>query len=625
MNQPSTIRIVAIVFCFFICNNSDLFAFVQAEDQPPQTQSTAPEAGQHKQTKTESEAKPPQQSRPIETALQELNRLAVMGRENFSSIKSGHMRFSRVLKYKDLNPEITPEQCKALTLNLDLANNPEKIGFLINALSDAPSPKLKSSNWNGPTELYFSGDKIRTSTKGIRPNEFDVHITDPKTTLLWDSANQIVTVKNRSDDNRAQYSLRNFLAPLPQFPPLSDAAIESSDEQISFTLGDAAASDTMVMDRLSGFLSQLHSINKKDETLHCWLGWKTFGKVRFPQIVAKFIFRNGELIRWDVERIESAQFNISIADHAFQLGAPAGASIHNEKTQQYANIFEDVFDVTSDEQLKEAGTHRKVELTPEDLRGIAAAKKIYDLEEGQHVARVGAPFSLARKYVPQMLGQRPTLGPSQPSWIISHDGEKRNFVNVHTNGTFAVKAVLTRLTGVPETQIIGDQELLNSEIVGDFVLRKGSKASDVLPDLKNIFEDEFQTKLVLESRKTERPVYLIRGELKLNLNPNRDRIEVHGGDYKGLKGEVIQFGNLDQFSQSLAKYIDAKVVNDSIETTQRLKWSERWYDAGIRANRPEGGFKLETDEVLRIVSQQTGLKFTEKSETLNVIVLERDD
>ena len=568
-------------------------------------------------------SQPQEESKPAETLAQELEKLAIKGRKNFEGIKTAQLQIQSSRSVEKLNLEIDLIQCKALITNLDLVSKPENIGKLRNALSAKPSARLKQSNWGSPTDFIMSGKKVRTATKSYRPNELDIHITDPDTTIRWDSANQYMTILNRSEDNYHQYKISDFVAPVSDFPPLKEARAQMNNGQISYTIGDAKTNDCVLLDSLSGYPTQRHGINGRADSLSLWLGWKDFGGVRFPQLIANFRFKDGKLTSYRLERIASAKFNIETPDHLFKIGAPAGATVYNKVTKSSAHLNEDVFDVTSYEQVKAAGRRNKRELTPEEKRGVVAAKGIYTLKEGEHLKRIGPPFPLARKYVPQTIGFPPTLGPGKPSWVISQKGEKLVFQNTFSNGVYNIKSIIEHVFLLPSTQIIGDRELLKLEIKGDFVIQKERNQSELFKALKKILEEELQTKLVFEARKVARPVYLIRGDLKLNLDPRRNRVQVHGGDYKGLKGEIVQNGNLDQFSKSLALYLNAKVVNDANPTKEKFKWSERWYDAGIKANRPANGFELKPENVIKIVSEQTGLEITKESEDLNVIVLER--
>jgi hypothetical protein len=308
------------------------------------------------------------------------------------------------------------------------------------------------------------------------------------------------------------------------------------------------------------------------------------------------------------------------------LAAPAGSAIFDSRSDAVfsaGRINHDVFDVTSKEQLQEAAKPLDPEpRTPQEKFAVAELRSLYALADDEVLKRIGPPYPASRKHLPLLLGERYVAGRAElRSDIIRWTDGQFAGSWPYVGSSYRFQTLITYLLPVKPTQIDGDSDLLQRAIPGDFVFRTNAPTDRIAESLADIAAREFGRPIRLTFRDVPRPVYLAQGELKLNLPDGKKEIAVNGGPHTGHHGEAIGYGKLDRLLQDVATYIHVPIINEALESPEKLAWSSRWYD--MPGTKPERRFKLDPPVVLKQLTEQTGITFKPETRTLRILFVEQ--
>ena len=571
---------------------------------------------------SQNEADSPKPTGDTGEILEEFLRLSKRARSIVESIRTAHVVFNASSGGWQRFADVDVEVCRELLMKHDLVKHPEQQTDLVRSLFEDPE-SVRSPAWS-EIELFTDGDHLQTSRQSG-----DVHLTDKTTSVRWDAGNMQMNVKPVKENVYAQSRLHDFLQPMKwqqkKIPPnveiqLEDDVIHASFRSESGTRGEAS------IDRSTGFFRRMTryapdgSVKRESH----WLGWTSSAdSPPFPTVYADFSFREGQLERYDVRTVTKARFNIRLPEDIFRLGAPAGAAVFHFDSGS-GRINREVFDGTNRNQLKAAFKPLSDELTPEEQAGVADARRLYTLKDGETLKRITPPFPRSRRFVSRMLGERFADPPAEWSRLMSFDGENFEQVFSHTNGSSRLGSHVQRLTGIYGTDLVGDAELLDLVMAGDVVFRRSAPVAELLRVLETVVEEEVQRPISIEFRTVKRPVFKVSGEFKLKLPDGQSRIAMNAGEHRqGEYGEIIGRGSPTVLLQSLAGYIKMKVVVDTDLPDERLIWQERWYD--LKTTKPEDRFEFDYKVVLQKISEQTGLTFREEERDAEVLFVEFDE
>jgi hypothetical protein len=171
------------------------------------------------------------------------------------------------------------------------------------------------------------------------------------------------------------------------------------------------------------------------------------------------------------------------------------------------------------------------------------------------------------------------------------------------------------------------KEVLERPVPGDYVYRPDATEKELLPALAEVVSQELGRPVLFLFQDVERSVYVARGKLDLETKPVRTRegrplIAMNGGEHDGDFGEVIGFGDLGDLLKELSDYINVKVIDETAPSDKDLSWSRRWYD--LEKTPTEKRFALESEKVLELICEQTGIEFVERKQKVRVLrMLER--
>jgi len=557
-----------------------------------------------------------------------LAQTAQRGTKNFDAIKTAHIKFRTSRGAGPYKAGLTPERCRKLLDKYDLVQHPDRLGELLIDLLDEDGHRPYS--WWVDGELHVDGRKTREALEYVEQGP-DVHITDGEISLRWDEANSQVNIDLAREDRRYQMSLRDF------WRPLGAPAVDNVERTVRaggvltlFVAGRAGWKHEIAVDEATGFLLRLTSHNGNIGTLEQehWLGWQPgTGGIPYPKVVVRLDYRGNQLSGTNFLVVDEMRLNIPIPDSVFRMGAPAGSGIFDRRQDAViggGRINHDVFDVTSREQLIEGAKPLDPEpRTPQEKFAVAELARIYALADDEVLKRIAPPYPVSRKHLPKLLGERYMSGRAAVhSYSVRwENGQPTNSWGFE-GGSFPFQNLVTNLLKLKSTEIEGDPELLMREIPGDFVYRAGAPPERLAESLAEIAGLEFGRPVRLVSREVERPVYIVRGALKLAL-PEGQKIALNGGSHSGDHGEVLGSGKLEHLLDGIASYIHTPVVNEAEPSSAALSWSSRWYDL---ADTPaEKRFKLDPQVVLKQITDQTGITFTSENRTTRVLFVEMDD
>ena len=265
----------------------------------------------------------------------------------------------------------------------------------------------------------------------------------------------------------------------------------------------------------------------------------------------------------------------------------------------------------------------------------------YGLAPNQDVGRVGPPFPPIRMvyYLTGRPGQAEAIpdGPTSMTFRWTN-GRLQNwgmsFGGPPEKGQ-SLTSVLDDILGVKSHQLDGDHMLL-ARVAGDWIIRPGRPAEEVLPQLEKILRDQLSLPVSLEFREVERPVYVARGEYKLTSLPGHpdqskliltdetihtDPIEVFGKQLVPGSGAGGGTGEFDEFLEWLGRWIETPIV-DEVTTgpSRQLSWSLHQ-----RSPFTDQMWKEDHDPdlVLPNITAQTGITFEKETRRVKILFVEQ--
>lgn len=220
-----------------------------------------------------------------------------------------------------------------------------------------------------------------------------------------------------------------------------------------------------------------------------------------------------------------------------------------------------------------------------------------------------------------MLGDRTAYRPGEISRLIEGNGSRFDAYFSAFGGQFSAGDLALRLTRIQKAELEGDEDLIQLPIPGDFLFRERASKEDLLNELQAIVSDEAGTAVTITFRDVERTVYTASGEFKLDLAEGRSLIDMNGGPHSGVSSEIVGQGNLTNFLRSLSAYINLKIISNVKPGDDVFHWSERTYD--LDSTNAADRFPIDPSIVLKQITKQTGVQFTEEKQLLKVLFVER--
>jgi beta-lactamase regulating signal transducer with metallopeptidase domain len=555
----------------------------------------------------------------------DLKRAIDRARVSLIKTKTVHVTYRVARGFGPYKPGTDAARCAELLQKYDLIKRPDDLRHVVQELYAEPE-LFGDSPWS-EAELFVDGNKVRNSTASREgKSNSHIQITDDQFALRWDLANAQVDIHNVKDNHYHQTTLNDFRDVLPTIS--EKAQVTRKDGQFTLTInGESGSFKETVVDEVTGFLTRLR-LRYSDQTIleSHWLGWQTRADgIPFPRLVAHFKFQRGIPNSSEIMIVHNANFNSPLVPSLFKMDAPAGSVIVDYRNigRLVTSINFDVFDVTSAEQMAQATRRLPVELTPEQKAGIAELKQIYQLADGELIKRIGPPYPLSHKHLARMLGRAsvPKPGRTLTELIQWRDGALRDSY-FYEGLTPHFSDLIYRFLKFDKTQISADAAILDREIVGDFIYRPDAPVEGLANEFAKIASREFQIPLKLNIRDSKRPVYVARGELKLQLPTGQKSILLNGGPHPGSFPEDRSSGDSNRFLKDVTDYVGVRIINETQPAQQQLEWTQRLYN--LSSIKPEKWFKVDPEICLKQITEQTGITFTKEMRTDRILFVEVD-
>jgi hypothetical protein len=168
--------------------------------------------------------------------------------------------------------------------------------------------------------------------------------------------------------------------------------------------------------------------------------------------------------------------------------------------------------------------------------------------------------------------------------------------------------------GLYSYEIEGDSELLKTEVGGDWIVREGVPAEQLIQPLEAILQRAIRQRITLELRRVERDVVVARGRYRPSpLQGHADgEIEIYAHELAQHDDRGGGAGVFPAFLNWTAGWIGRPIVNE-VESppTANIAWHH-----GRRKDR-------DLTLVLKHLEEQTGLTFTREKRPIRILFVER--
>jgi hypothetical protein len=171
------------------------------------------------------------------------------------------------------------------------------------------------------------------------------------------------------------------------------------------------------------------------------------------------------------------------------------------------------------------------------------------------------------------------------------------------------------------SEIEGEPELLNTEIGGDWIVREGVPAEQLIRPLEAIVQRALRRRITLALRRVERDVVVARGRYQSSPLPgySKDHVEIYGRKLSPNGGGGS--GDFAQFLKWVGEWIGRPIVNE-VESppTGTIGW--RYNQSQPFTER----MQLEDHDeilVLQHLREQTGLTFAREKRPVRILLVEQ--
>jgi RNA polymerase sigma factor (sigma-70 family) len=258
-------------------------------------------------------------------------------------------------------------------------------------------------------------------------------------------------------------------------------------------------------------------------------------------------------------------------------------------------------------------------------RELAEFQKFYALTEGAVLKWISPPFPESRESFCQSIYPK-SQDTNSPSGLVLRfeRGQVKRHVALYGGGS-DLRNLPRFLTTIYPQQVEGAKDILATSVGGDFVVRAGASAKQVIPALEKVLREECRIAVKLTLREVDRKVIVVKG--KYRAKPLKDRaanhFEIYGAalveDGTGGGGG----GDFPEFLNWVGMYLDRQLVNEAADTPKaRLYWHYNERSQGTDEDR-----KADRDErlVLEHLREQMGLTFVEENRRVTVLFIQLDD
>ncbi len=258
-------------------------------------------------------------------------------------------------------------------------------------------------------------------------------------------------------------------------------------------------------------------------------------------------------------------------------------------------------------------------LTEEEKKAVEEFEKAYALAEGQNVKYMGPPFLDSRLvyYRVKNYDQAQAIPEGPDNWYFRwEDGLRPWGMSFSGSRGSSLPSILDSVAGIYREEVEGDEELLNTVIRGDFIVREGVPAERIIAELETVLRESLKLPLRMTFREVERDVIVAKGTYHFTPVPGRppDRIELYWDKLGDPKVGGGGSGDFDEFLSWVAGCVKRRVINEVENVPEDdVKWHYTPSDEGSR----------KPDLLLDHLTMQTGLTFSDETRRVRVLFVER--
>ena len=244
----------------------------------------------------------------------------------------------------------------------------------------------------------------------------------------------------------------------------------------------------------------------------------------------------------------------------------------------------------------------------------------YRLEEGEVLRRIAPPFIPERKeyYVQEDPSQARRISEPPDYFTFHWDGELRKGGLGFTR-TRSLDAVLRHNLRLASFEFEGPPELLDLEITGDWIIRKGTSPAARLKALEGILRRQVGRAIRFDSRRVERASIVARGRFQFRpLSGTYDdaTIHIYAETLDPDSGAGGGSATLPEFLPWLGSMLRHRVFDETEPLPDELLVYGNHLDGYY--SRMVGDRSKQVDKVLANVSRQTSLRFVREPRSVDV-------
>ncbi len=292
----------------------------------------------------------------------------------------------------------------------------------------------------------------------------------------------------------------------------------------------------------------------------------------------------------------------------------------------------------------------------ESQKYLAEFRETYGLPDDRCLKRMAPPFTRGRleyyrvhdAHQAELLPKGPDYmwfrwdeRPSKPlpvNWGEKHEGRisPAGMGWVGDEG-LAIGELIGDFTRLERHQFEGDRQLLDQKVTGDWIFRDGAAPEKILAAMSEILQKECKKRIRFRCFEAERPVIAATGKYVYHPLPGNEDVR----DEADVRFDEIEFaarpekesqsrpvkdwrydgGAFEDLLLRLSWYCDQRIVNEVADLPDDpilFYWPKR-------TNEFSYGSPPQVDRAAtwKLVSQQTGLTFTEKKQHVLVVVVEQ--
>jgi hypothetical protein len=205
-------------------------------------------------------------------------------------------------------------------------------------------------------------------------------------------------------------------------------------------------------------------------------------------------------------------------------------------------------------------------------------KEVYRLEGQQTLKRIPPPFIPERNdYYRNEESEQWSIIKSAPDYFVLYQGAYNElpkgglgFIDRTT-----LSHVLRHVIGLGRQDFDGPDKLLNIDLPGDWVLRKGASHGQLLADLMDILRNDLGRSIRFEQRLVERDVIVVRGRFVFTPQSgaySSNGVHIYAETLDKNEGDGGGSGSLAKFLQQVGSQLNITIIDQTDPYAKDLSW-----------------------------------------------------